>query len=58
MGEIDLRRGLCMGIDFILVTSFVVTGFNYFHDQIQLFGDLQQISAYLKKNKSVIVIST
>ena len=51
MGEIDLRKGLCMGIDFILVTSIVVTGFDlsYFRAQIRLFGNLKQISAYFNK---------
>ena len=40
-----------MGIDFILVTSIVVTGFNsfYFCAKIRLFGNLQQISAYFNK---------
>ena len=51
MGEVDLRKGLCMGIDFISVTSIVVTGFNLFHfrAQIRLFGNLKQISAYCNK---------
>ena len=57
MGEVDLRRGLCMGNDFILVTSFV-TGFNYFRAQIKLLAFSSKFLPILTKNKSVIVIST
>ena len=40
-----------MGIDFIVVTSIVITGFNlfYFRAQIRLFGNLKQISALFNK---------
>ena len=40
-----------MGIDFTLVTSIVVTGFNlfYFRAQIRLYGNLKQVSAYCNK---------
>ena len=58
MGEIDLRKGLCMGIDFILVTSIVVTRFNifYFRAQIRLLAISNKFLPIV--TKSVIVIST
>ena len=49
-----------MGIDFISVTSIVVTGFNlfYFRVQIRLLAISSKFLPIVTKNKSVIVIST